>query len=207
MKRFDIINALIKKFNYKSYLEVGVLYKNECFDHIICDEKHTMDPFPKFDDCTYKATSDQGFLLIQYIGKKYDIIFIDGYHQELQVDRDIANALKVLNMNGTIVLHDCNPPDYYHQGDYIYSGNEVMMLNPYLPLRCGTVYKSIVKFNKNNFNSVYVVDTDYGCGVITKTKEKYNIDYEPSDITYDEFKNSRYLINLISVENFIEKMK
>jgi predicted O-methyltransferase YrrM len=39
--------------------------------------------------------------------KKFDIVFVDGLHIEEQSTKDIHNALKVLNENGTIVVHDC----------------------------------------------------------------------------------------------------
>jgi predicted O-methyltransferase YrrM len=41
---------------------------------------------------------------------KFDVIFIDGLHEEHQVDRDIVNSLQHLNPGGIIVLHDCLPP-------------------------------------------------------------------------------------------------
>ena len=44
MYRYDIINLLIKKHNYKSYLEIGVRNPKECLDKINCELKHGVDP-------------------------------------------------------------------------------------------------------------------------------------------------------------------
>jgi len=51
-------------------------------------------------------SSDQFF---EDFNEKYDIIFIDGWHSEAQVDRDTAGALSHLNEGGTVVLHDTEP--------------------------------------------------------------------------------------------------
>jgi len=47
--RFEIINSLIVKNGYKKYLEIGVAEKYHCFDNIICDMKHSIDPCYEFD--------------------------------------------------------------------------------------------------------------------------------------------------------------
>jgi hypothetical protein len=90
MKRFDIINALIKKNNYKTYLEIGVRDK-ECFNQIIIDDKKGCDPLdegflaefsvakstsdkkwkPSEIDVDFRMTSDEYF---KNHNHKYDII-------------------------------------------------------------------------------------------------------------------------------------
>ena len=95
MKRYDIINALIKKNNYKTYLEIGVRDK-KCFDKINIEDKKGCDPLneefledfsahkstltnkwhPSQVDVDFRMTSDEYFKNYKH---KYDIIFIDGY--------------------------------------------------------------------------------------------------------------------------------
>jgi hypothetical protein len=55
---------------------------------------------------TLRMTSDEFFSLNQMT---FDLVFIDGDHSAKQVMVDIENALRILIVGGTIVLHDCNP--------------------------------------------------------------------------------------------------
>jgi len=101
--RTDLINYFIKLFNYKSYLEIGVMHVGKNFNKIECEDKVGVDPNGK---TTFTGTSDEFF---QQNEEKFDIIFIDGLHEATQVKRDILNSLKHLNKNGTIVCHDVSP--------------------------------------------------------------------------------------------------
>ena len=59
MAKIDIINALIKHFKYKSYLEIGVQHK-ATFNKVICETKIGIDPEHTF-NATYKMTSNDFF--------------------------------------------------------------------------------------------------------------------------------------------------
>jgi hypothetical protein len=148
MKRWDIINHLIKKYNYKTYLEIG-LWAGECFGNIQCANKDNVDPDPRW-QAKYQMTADEFFE--KHAKQKYDLIFIDGDHSTEQVLKDIDNALKWITDSGTIVIHDCGESNLT-QNDW-----------PNCP---GP--KAICIFNtiENGFKC-YVVDTDNGCGVIQK---------------------------------------
>jgi len=103
--RKDLINFFIEKFNYQTYLEIGVKSQSKTFDHINCAYKEGVDP----NGCTtHRMTSDEFFSSIDS-EKRWDIIFVDGYHERAQVKRDIEHALLHLSDNGTIVCHDVNP--------------------------------------------------------------------------------------------------
>ncbi|MDD4109936.1 MAG: class I SAM-dependent methyltransferase [Clostridia bacterium] len=193
MKRTDIINHFIKYYNYKKYLEIGV-YTNKNFHDIIIDIKHGVDPRPCCNDCTYRMTSDEFFKQIDPF-LKYDIIFIDGLHLTEQVDKDIQNALDHLSENGTIILHDCNPPSEQQQDRNKRYGGWT-----------GDVWKSVAKIRMNHDDLlVYVIDTDYGCGVIQKTNQKQNM-LDSFELTWENFNKNRVnILNLISKEDFIRK--
>lgn len=192
MKRTDIINHLIKKNNYKTYLEIGVRDPSGNLDLIEIEHKDGVDPSGK---CNYPIPSDEFFLLIKdHDDIKYDIIFIDGLHLEEQVDKDIQNSLKHLNEGGTIVMHDCNPPTYNHQIEE-YDGTSAWN---------GTVWKSYVKLRLSDPNlKMYVVDTDWGVGVIQKGNQQ--LFPKPEMLNYEFLEQNRAeILNLISPEKFLE---
>jgi hypothetical protein len=170
MFRYDIINSLIKKNQFKNYLEIGVRNPSECFDLIHCINKDSVDPGEEFQEnpVKYKMTSDEFFNLLDNnnLDKpsdfKWDVIFIDGLHISTQVTRDILNSLNHLNENGYIILHDCNPPSIYFAREDYYVDGKPEAWN-------GTVWKSIywLRANRNDL-SIEVVDTDWGVGIIKK---------------------------------------
>jgi len=192
MKRYDILNYLITKYNLKSYLEIGVA-SFETFNRIQCELKHCVDPNKETNITpTYNMTSDDFFK--NNVVNTYDIVFIDGLHLEEQVDKDIQNALNILNDGGFIVIHDSNPRDEN-------MGTEKWLVAEWN----GTVWKSVVKQNlTNNCVDVCTVDTDYGCAILTKRKNELKI---LKDITvhlnWNNFSNNRKeMLNLITVDEF-----
>ena len=192
--RTSIINHLIKKNNYRKYLEIGVRKGNN-FNKINVDYKVGVDPSPLFEsENLYKLTSDEFF---KNNNTKFDIIFLDGLHLEDQVDKDISNSLKVLSNNGIIIMHDCNPPSKFHQREeYEVSGT--------FPAWNGTVWRSFVKLRmKSSSLKLHCVDCDWGVGIITKGNSK-KISYIES-LDYNNLEKDRVnLLNLISVEKFLE---
>lgn len=215
--RWDILNHLIQKNNYKTYLEIGY-YKGWSFDRVNCKNKTAVDPFP----CKtpeqeqtplgaviidgghiHKLSSDQYF---EKFHSTYDLIFIDGLHEANQVSRDIKNALKHLNKGGMIVLHDCNPPLLEHVTTGIngcWTGDTFYAVIDYYTLEPNIDY--------------YTVDTDWGVGIIQPKKnyipDQRIISLPPRDQLLREIpekwkifdKNRKELLNLISPEEFLEK--
>lgn len=164
MLRTDIINFLIEKNRYKSYLEIG-LNDGVNYRSINCKFKCGVDPdTSKYsDDTTFSMTSDVFFE--KRCDRKFDLIFIDGLHLEAQVDKDVENSLKFLSDSGTIVLHDCNPPTIYHARENLYD-----LSTPARGKWNGTVWRSIVKLRTlRNDLDICVIDTDWGCGILKKS--------------------------------------
>jgi hypothetical protein len=189
MKRTDIINHLIKKNNYKRYLEIGVRDPDSNLNLISVEHKDGVDPAG---NCNYPITSDDFFKQLDE-NVTYDIIFIDGLHIDYQVEKDITNSLKHLSEGGTIVMHDCSPIKEEHQVEEYVVGTTWN----------GTTWKAYVKFRMTDENlSMFVVDTDHGVGVITKGKQTL---YPKSDIL--DFKllneNRKEILNLITPEQFL----
>jgi hypothetical protein len=196
MKRYEIINRIIKSKGYEDYLEIGVR-DGECFKMIECSSKIGVDPNPTSDHTTYVMTSDAFFDDLSE-DRKFDIIFIDGLHIDEQVDKDIENSLKHLKEGGTIVLHDCNPPTEKHALEYpVYESPANGNWN-------GTVYLSLVKLRLYRKDLVLqTVDSDWGVGILTRGDSK-TIDAFPSDsLNWDFFSRNRNdILGLIDTETF-----
>jgi len=187
MLRTDIINHFIKKHGYTTYLEVGVS-NGWCFERIECENKEGVDP-DTLSPAKHCMTSDEFFRNASHDGillKAYDIIFIDGLHHADQVYKDIKNAIKHLNPGGTIVCHDMSPESLQAQ----YVPRQVKIWN-------GDCWKAWVRLRTELDMQMYVINTDFGCGVIREgSQEKLELT-EP--LTYDNLvKNRRLWLNLKS---------
>lgn len=187
MTRNRIIQHLINKNGYKSYLEIGVEY-GQTFNKILCLKKVGIEPNVAG---WLEMASDEFFAQNKDI---FDIIFIDGLHEKEQAERDIENSIKILSPGGAIVVHDCNP------------ASEAMQKVPREQLEwTGDVWKAFVKFRNDPDLEMYVVDTDYGCGVIKKgAQEPLNVE----EMTYEKLsQNKKKWLNLISVDEFLTKIQ
>jgi Methyltransferase domain len=157
MTRTEVINCFVRRRQYRSYLEIGVGTGRENLERVQCEHKHGIDPAADVEGVQHV---DSDTFVGDAIGT-FDVIFIDGIHDEHQVDRDIANSLHRLNPGGVIILHDCLPPDEWHQRpscDYRPGENWN-----------GTVWKSVLKYFAVSDWRCYVVNCDWGCGVIDTT--------------------------------------
>jgi len=189
MTRTDIINTLIKYYNYKTYLEIGV-EQGVNINAINIKSKTGVDPeqntIQYFSDIKI-MTSDKFFKINI---DTFDIIFIDGLHHANQVYKDINNALKVLNKGGTIVCHDMLPTD-----------NKMQAVPRTQSVWTGDCWKAWVHIRSENKKlNMYVVNTDFGCGVIQNGKQNL-ITYKELD--YNSFMaNKKQWMNIISIDEF-----
>ena len=165
--RFDIINKIIKKKKFESYLEIGC-QSDVNFSKIIIKNKIGVDPQS---GGTHRMTSDDFF---KQNKSTFDLIFIDGLHVYEQVLKDIENSLKVLNENGVILIHDCLPAKIWHQTiPQTHSSWN------------GDVWKSIVKSRTRIDIDTYTIEADQGLGLILKRKNK--------DLLVDKIENFKNL--------------
>ena len=188
--RLSIVQEIIKKKNYKKYLEIGC-FDNELFNFINCEKKVGVDPVS---GGTIRETSDNFF---KTNNENFDCIFIDGLHKYNQVKKDIQNSLSFLNDGGIILLHDCLPNNFYEQA---------------VP-RCqwtwnGDVWKAIVECRTNKDLDVYTCYADFGIGVIFKRPNKNLLEYQKqnfSNLNFEEyFHNHKRLMNIIEYEDLIK---
>ena len=185
MSRADIINEFIKKEKYKSYLEIGS-HKNNTFNNVVCKKKINVDPYFK---PMFKITSDEFF---EQNKDSFDIIFIDGLHTAEQVWKDVNNALKCLNPNGRIIMHDCNPEREFLQ----YSSDHKEIVDQ---CWCGDAWKAFAQIRMVRDDlSAYVINRDYGIGVIKKDGQTIWKEHIPiEDLTWEYLdKNRKKLLRL-----------
>lgn len=120
---YNLINFLIDKCGYESYLEIGVR-SFKTFDKVNCKIKYAVDPSPqgmRYEDNVkvFIETSDSFFK--NYKDRKttaeLDLIFIDGDHSFSATYEDLDKSLSHLSEKGLIVMHDMDPPSRPWQGN------------------------------------------------------------------------------------------
>ena len=191
MKRFDLINFLIERYKYQSYLEIG-LDGSKCYSQVKCHSKMSVDPKKGATKKGkhYRMRSNDFFEQNKYT---YDIIFVDGLHTYPQSLADVNNSLKILNAGGVVVTHDCNPKSAAAAQEDKTCGTWN-----------GTVWQAYahLRATREDLN-MHVVNIDHGCGVIHRGKQKlYTGPYE----TYGDLVEHRNdILKLISFEQ-LEKM-
>ena len=185
IQRYDIINFLIEKYNYNSYLEIGIFHPSLCFDKIKLTNKIGVEPYPRADfPELFRGTSNTFFAQNK---KTFDIIFVDGLHIDYQVLKDIKNSLKVLNTNGIILAHDCLPNKEEHQLDHQVTD-----------AWCGNCWRAIAHLRCSNPNlEIVTLDTDCGVGVIKPGKQELYL--APKELNWKFYVENR--INCLNVKS------
>jgi hypothetical protein len=184
--RTDILNRIISRHRYKTYLEIGLGARHENFDRILCNIKVSVDPRPETRP-DFVLTSDQFFAQNTSI---FDLIFVDGLHEASQVYKDVENSLACLAPNGTIVCHDINPMEEYLQAMPRQQG-----------MWTGDAWKAWVRLRARNDLEMYVIDHDYGCGVIRPAQTRPLLVTE--ELTWDGLvQNRQKWLNLVSLQHW-----
>jgi hypothetical protein len=191
--RWDILNYLVDKNNYKSYLEIGVQDYNSNCARINVEHKFAVDPFPR-GKCDFVGTSDKYFNSTSE-DVKFDLIFIDGLHHSDQVVKDVENSLKHLNEGGTIVVHDCLPETYDNQVRDNHGGEWT-----------GDVWKAIVYLKgRRDDLDIKVVNHDWGCGIIQRGTQKLIDKLELEEITWSLYEEKRNeILSVITEQEFLK---
>lgn len=193
--RTALLRHVAEVIDAKSYLEIGVRNTSDNFDHIPIANKIGVDPDPEA-EASHIMTSDTFFE--NHPDLRFDLIFIDGDHTGAQVAKDIGNSLKVLNEGGYILLHDLNPATAFEaRDDYLVDGVAYDW--------CGSSWQGFVKYRAERDDlEMFVVDTDYGCGVIRRGRQT---PYKGAYGTYEDLAADRArMLNLISVEEFLQRV-
>jgi len=176
MDRLRLLNELAAMFKYKRYLEIGV-GTGRIFRSVVCADKVGVEPNGRG---TEKRTSDDYFDRLPS-DELFDLVFVDGMHEEEFVDRDVENSLKHLSPGGTIVLHDCNPlSEWLERPSDEFKPREKWY---------GTVWRSFAKLRMSCTDLFMVtIDADCGLGVIRRGKQRL---FPVSDLSYDLLEKDR----------------
>ena len=192
MKRWDIINQLIKQYGMRRYLEIGT-QKDDCLSKVECEFKVGVDPNPLWHSITssnefHKITSDDFFAINM---REFDLVFIDGLHHADQAFKDINNALRIINHEGAVVVHDCNP---------ILEESQIIP-EPVVASWNGDVWKAWVRMRSRDLLSMRVINTDHGVGIIQWGVGE-RLDIPEEDLTFENLeKNREKWLNLKEVNN------
>ena len=185
--RWDLIEYLIKKYNYSNYLEIGC-DRDQLFSKVKIQNKVGVDPFS---GGTVRKTSDKFFL---ENNEKFDIVFIDGLHIYSQVKKDILNSVQCLKPNGIVLVHDCMPDSIGKQAVPRYK----MQWN-------GDVWKAIVDLRQKNNLEIYTCEIDQGIGIITNKKNSsvLKLDIPINKIKFkDYYYNYKEYMRVINLNEF-----
>ena len=188
--RWDLIDYLIKKYDYKDYLEIGC-DRDQLFSRIKLKNKIGVDPYS---GGNVRKTSDDFFL---ENNKTFDLVFIDGLHTYSQVKKDILNSVKFLNTNGIILVHDCLPDTMSKQAVPRYK----MQWN-------GDVWKAIVDLRQNPDLDIYTCEMDQGIGIIKKNNNTsiLKLSTEIDKLKFkDYYHNYTEYMRVINLDEFKKK--
>lgn len=169
----EIIEFFVNRFNYQSYLELGVRDSDNTFNHIKCNFKEGVDINPGCSP-THCMTTDDFFATVGN-EKTWDIIFIDASHERDQVLRDFKNSLTRLNKNGTIIMDDINP-------------DEPFLLSP---TYCDNAWEAFAELGKNPDLEMHAIIPSYAGYVRRGVQTPHSLQIESS---YDFLESNRTVI-------------
>ena len=185
--RWDMIEFLQSKKQFKNYLEIGC-DQDQLFSKINIENKIGVDPVSGGN--TRKSSDD--FFSTNKIN--FDLVFIDGLHEYDQVKKDILNSLKFLNPNGIILVHDCLPSSMSKQAVPRYR----MSWN-------GDVWKAIVDLRCEKNIEIFTCEIDQGIAIIQNKNntDLLSINKKPIELKFHDFYNNyKKYMRVISLEDF-----
>ena len=185
--RWDMIEFLQSKKQFKNYLEIGC-DQDQLFSKINIENKIGVDPVSGGN--TRKSSDD--FFSTNKIN--FDLVFIDGLHEYDQVKKDILNSLKFLNPNGIILVHDCLPSSMSKQAVPRYR----MSWN-------GDVWKAIVDLRCEKNIEIFTCEIDQGIAIIQNKNntDLLSINKKPIKLKFHDFYNNyKKYMRVISLEDF-----
>jgi hypothetical protein len=192
----ELSYRLDKKFNFKNILIVNTTLTGHFLNEMFLEERTTR--------IMYNHNNYDEFVeTITNINTKFDLICVDPYHEYKESIGSFTLLTLLLNDDGILISHDCNPPTF-ETASPTYTIGEW----------CGVTYAAFVEIAYNNQDWYYaIVNKDYGLGIISKKEIQYvkkinDIDNQKlflhifKENKYEEafyfFKNhSKNIINLI----------
>lgn len=189
--RYDIINDVIKRYEFDTYLEIG-FQNGICFGEIACVNKAAVDPYPLQTVPQLRITTSD--LFFESNTDNYDVVFIDGLHTYQQVKADFENAIKIAKV---IILHDMNPSTEERARSFDLGGQWN-----------GDCYKLGVDLANGEYNLRYItIDEDQGTMVVFNQYYKQTVveEYSHNYNFFDQNRNS--ILNLRTYSEFTRELK
>lgn len=202
--RVWLLNRIVLSRGYQSFLEIDMkgcqfLPENLAPVKVGCGAKVR---WHGDDERIHPILSDEFFATVP---GTFDLVFIDGDHDRGQVKRDLYNALSRLNAGGVVVVHDVDPPDWFHQ---------VCPRRPDAVCWTGQNWRPWVELRAARPNESYTVDADYGLGIVDSLNTRGPVGRAPDggidpmcdDVTYDDFSVNRAdWLGLVSLAEFMDR--
>jgi hypothetical protein len=220
MRKFDIARMLAKKFAYTSYLEIVTPSTGGTYAQVdreqLTQRMRLMYRRPAafsdgelIDFGTTKEDAEELYFEVMQRGLRFELVFVDPFHTYACSLRDIVYALQLTKPEGIVLIHDCDPPNEEIAGPEFRHGDW-----------CGVTYVAYLDLVLQAQGLHYVtVDTDYGCGIISKTARPELFDKEVDAALRSEWqkleltrkfgffeRNRLQLLHLISPEELTRRL-
>jgi hypothetical protein len=158
MNRTALLMYIRERFNYESYLEIG------------CADDSNFTPMSRLvrravgvdpeQGGTLRMTSDAYFAAS---AEQFDLVFIDGLHEAVQVLRDVRNALALLAPGGLVLVHDSHPR---HRASQLSLDDPEVNVGVWT----GDVWRAIVLLKLEEDLELVTGDFDMGVAVLRRRK-------------------------------------
>jgi hypothetical protein len=209
----DVINAIAQKRQYVAYLELSTPISGHEFDKVTypgLSIRHRFAYASQYRVDQQTATRRyEGFCLdaarLVRLCARYDIILVDSFHTYGCSMRDVLLARALLADGGTILVHDCNPPDEDFASPIYRDGAWP-----------GATHAAFVDLMLNSNELEHcTIDLDVGLGIIRRCSSRPRESLEPLKQTWERsrvdealrfqvFSTHRHqLLNLVSLERFV----
>lgn len=207
----EIISDLYNDNKYENVLFIRTCTTGDWLDKLLI-EKHDVDRILYYTDKVNEPKIAHNSTIIIHsnefenhlvsLGKTYDLICFDTFHEYEISSRDFRIISSLLNETGILISHDCYPWNNKVANPYFIPGNW-----------CGETYIAFINLAYNNPNMFYAnLNLDTGIGIASKihysflsnkldrSKQKHLLNLHKNSKDYYKYfkENSKDIINAIS---------
>ena len=156
---YEVIVEIVRGCAFESFLEVGIgcgvlatKLSQRCplLTEITGMDIKDGEPPPEGVEWIREVSSDEFFRTDE---RTWDCIFVDGDHMRPQATRDVVNAMRVLNDDGLIFLHDTYPQ----------TASDIV---------CGDVYKTYLALAERTDLEVVTLPLWCGLTIVRRVHER-----------------------------------
>ena len=174
----ELSYILDNKFNFKNILIVNTTLTGHFLNTMFLEERTTR--------IMYNHNNYDEFVeTITNINKKFDLICVDPYHEYKESISSFKLLTLLLNDDGILISHDCNPPTFEASSHICIQGDW-----------CGVTYAAFIEIAYNNPEWYYaIINKDYGLGIISKKEIQFVkkiIDTDNQKLFLNIFNENKY---------------